>query len=503
MKLIQYIQSKFLKDTKSINENKQLNGYIALLAGFLELDRFLFESIKPNIETDLLDYLCYAIFGISGKTSIIAIRKYSKDIVEIMCKLLLTCAKHSNEMLLKIFSYLASFHDKLSKQSIKDLDQNIIAKAESGYVGLKNLGCTCYINSLLQQIFMMPQIKNQILELPTAQLEKIKGDKVFLNLQKIFTGLQFSKQQYFTTEDFCRNFIDYEGKPINVRVQQDVGEFFNALAEKMESELKSLEFKQFFSDDLEIEIDCDIESAEPDLEFHSEKEEKHLCLPLDIKGKKNIQDALDYLVKEEILEGENKYFCSEKNRLIKATKKCTFKKIPNTVILNLKRFEYDLVSKLRKKLNDYCEFPETLNFYKWTKEGQKKKSEEKPRALDYDLVGVIIHIGTAEGGHYFSYCKERNANSPNYGKWFEFNDTRVAPFDIANLKTQAFGILDANKAKAMNDWENDSNAYLLVYQKAEQLVKKEEVKLNTEKYDMLLQQENENRTNARIVSYTL
>ena len=53
------------------------------------------------------------------------------------------------------------------------------------------------------------------------------------------------------------------------------------------------------------------------------------------------------------------------------------------MIINLKRFEYDYNTMQRKKLNDYCEFPERINFKPWTKEGirerelkQKKKHQE-------------------------------------------------------------------------------------------------------------------------------
>jgi len=34
-----------------------------------------------------------------------------------------------------------------------------------GYVGLKNLGCTCYMNSLTQQLFMMPNFRKGILSI--------------------------------------------------------------------------------------------------------------------------------------------------------------------------------------------------------------------------------------------------------------------------------------------------------------------------------------------------
>lgn len=37
-------------------------------------------------------------------------------------------------------------------------------KSASGYVGLKNLGCICYMNSLFQQIFMIPSFRQAILQ---------------------------------------------------------------------------------------------------------------------------------------------------------------------------------------------------------------------------------------------------------------------------------------------------------------------------------------------------
>jgi len=56
--------------------------------------------------------------------------------------------------------------------------------------------------------------------------------------------------------------------------------------------------------------------------------------------------------------------------------------------------------------------------------------------FEYRLAGVLVHSGTGEGGHYYSYIVNRD--DPE-GKWYEFNDTHVTNFNFANLKNECFG----------------------------------------------------------------
>ncbi len=60
------------------------------------------------------------------------------------------------------------------------------------------------------------------------------------------------------------------------------------------------------------------------------------------------------------------------------------------------------------------------------------------KCYDYDLVGVVIHAGVADAGHYYSYIKTRDQTT-GQSRWVEFNDSNVRPFDVRYLPNEAFG----------------------------------------------------------------
>jgi len=133
----------------------------------------------------------------------------------------------------------------------------------------------------------------------------------------------------------------------------------------------------------------------------------------------------------------------------------------------------------RFKVNDYCEFPQDLNMLQYTQGYLKKKESQKddqgeetgandaqeypPEYYQYTLRGTVIHMGTAESGHYYSFIKDNTNN------WFEFNDSIVKPFDLKDLPQEAFGgeeklnIENIGNAKEVK--ERTRNAYLLFYER--------------------------------------
>ena len=72
---------------------------------------------------------------------------------------------------------------------------------------------------------------------------------------------------------------------------------------------------------------------------------------------------------------------------------------------------------------------------------------EKPN-YQYQLVGIIVHSGTTESGHYYSLVKLGE-------NWFVFDDSRVSEFKISNLRNECFG----------GSSEHRKNAYFLFYEK--------------------------------------
>lgn len=96
--------------------------------------------------------------------------------------------------------------------------------------------------------------------------------------------------------------------------------------------------------------------------------------------------------------------------------------------------------------------------------GDNLNEKKSSNYFSYRLKGVVIHSGSADSGHYYSFIENKD------GRWFEFNDEKVTQFDVKSLEDQAFGARDGEYVKI-------KNAYLLFYERVE----KEDSKRDDEK----------------------
>lgn len=108
---------------------------------------------------------------------------------------------------------------------------NLEAKRQerSLYCGLENLGATCYINCLIQQLFMISHFRENFLAIDSRAYRPSPEQNEILQFQNIFSGLKFSNKRSINTRKFCESFITYEGVPINPMIQSDADEFLNQL----------------------------------------------------------------------------------------------------------------------------------------------------------------------------------------------------------------------------------------------------------------------------------
>jgi hypothetical protein len=117
------------------------------------------------------------------------------------------------------------------------------------------------------------------------------------------------------------------------------------------------------------------------------------------------------------------WFCSQCQRNRQLTKENHLLSLPPVLIIHLKRFDMESPPP-RTKINTFVKYPLELNMTKFL------SSATSDEEHIYDLIGVSVHFGSFEGGHYIAYAKTTSG-------WFSFNDSSVSPIsDIDEIISQ-------------------------------------------------------------------
>ena len=336
-------------------------------------------------------------------------------------------------------------------------------KKSTSFVGLKNLGCTCYINSLLQIFYNIPLLRESLLN---CECSTSTEKNCFYQLKKVFYSLKYLQTSYYTPNSFVEN---YDNEELNVRVQMDAFEFFCGFLDKIEEKLKNTEnqdiIKYFF-----MGRQNDVLTFEGNCKHHRTNESPFYSIQLQVQGKNNIYESLNSLIEGEKMQGDNCIYCPQCNEKLPAIKSQNFKTLPRIIMFVLKRFEFNNQNLQKTKINDYYEFPLILDMNKYTEDFINNNKNEDNQ---YKLKSIVVHTGTCESGHYYSFILDEKSN-----EWYEFNDTRVEKFNIKNLDTEAYGKKDIiNDNGNMIEVENNRNAYMVFYEKIN--------KNNCEKFDKI------------------
>uniref|UniRef100_A0A7N9AZX7 Ubiquitin carboxyl-terminal hydrolase 48 n=1 Tax=Mastacembelus armatus TaxID=205130 RepID=A0A7N9AZX7_9TELE len=331
-------------------------------------------------------------------------------------------------------------------------DPNSERRDKNTFVGLTNLGATCYVNTFLQVWFHNLELRRSLYH-PTYRLNDYEPQCICEHLQYLFALLQNSNRKYIDPSGLVK------ALGLDTGQQQDAQEFSklflslleDTLSKQKDPNLQNVIQQQFCGQFSYVTVcnQCGRSSALPSRFYE---------LELNIQGHKNLTECVTEFLKEEKLDGENRYFCETCQSKQNATRRIKLHSLPPTLNLQLMRFVFDRQTGHKKKLNTFISFPEQLDMGPFLEGKQDQKCV-------YELSAVLIHRGiSAYSGHYIAHVKDART-----GDWYKFNDEEIEKMEGKKLQ---LGIEEdiaetvksqTRKPKCSKGYHCSRNAYMLVY----------------------------------------
>ncbi|XP_047679902.1 ubiquitin carboxyl-terminal hydrolase 2 isoform X1 [Prionailurus viverrinus] len=360
----------------------------------------------------------------------------------------------------------ALHHPGLSAEAPKPPVFLVNSKSAQGLAGLRNLGNTCFMNSILQCLSNTRELRDYCLQ-RLYMRDLSHGSSVHTALMEEFAKLiqtiwTSSPNDVVSPSEFKTQIQRYAPRFVGYN-QQDAQEFLRFLLDGLHNEVNRVTVRPK-SNPENLDHLPDDEKGRQMWRKYLEREDSRigdlfvgqlkssltctdcgycstvfdpfwdLSLPIAKRGypEVTLMDCMRLFTKEDVLDGDEKPTCCRCRARKRCIKKFSIQRFPKILVLHLKRFSE---SRIRtSKLTTFVNFPlRDLDLREFA-------SENTNHAV-YNLYAVSNHSGTTMGGHYTAYCR-----SPVTGEWHTFNDSSVTPMSSSQVRT--------------------SDAYLLFYELA-------------------------------------
>jgi len=326
-----------------------------------------------------------------------------------------------------------------------------------GLTGLKNLGNTCYMNSIIQCISNTSLLTNFLVDGSYRdflnQHNKTTKGEISDEITAVLKVLWSGQYRSISCTDFKAAVGRYKSS-FRGYEQQDSHEFLTILVDWLHEELNeksvkaplkeqnnynipdekaaSMAWKDYTNSNSSILVKIFGGQQRSSLQCFSCGKESvtfepffNLSLPIPQSNSNcNIMECFDLYTKPEKVSGWSCPFCKRQQD---AKKKIDIWSLPPVLIVHLQRFYNDGIWRKRLTMVDFSVNDLDLS---------RVVKMNKPRYSRFKLYAVSNHYGTMDAGHYTAYCKNSQCN-----RWFKFDDQDVMEINGNEVRSAAAYIL--------------------------------------------------------------